>query len=179
MRNSIRTRLTFAFISLGIGPLLLVGVVLTWQSFATQRQQALNLQREVARQISAQVAAFFEGLENELHLISQVQGLSTLDRDRQSGVLSELLAYRDVLGELALLDDQGHEQIRISRYSVITDLRDRSQAAEFVALQTTGQTYYSPVRFDKITGEPLMTIAVPLFGAVSYTHLTLPTKRIV
>jgi len=44
MRSSIRTRLTAAFIGLAIGSVLLVGVVLAWQSFTTQRQQALNSQ---------------------------------------------------------------------------------------------------------------------------------------
>ena len=83
MRNSIRKRLTIAFIGLAVGPLLLVGVVLAWQSFTTQQQQALNLQREVAQRVSTQVTAFFEELENELRVVSQVQGLQELDRDRQ------------------------------------------------------------------------------------------------
>jgi len=162
MRASIRTRLTIAFIVLAIGPLLLVGVILAWQSFATQQQQALNLQREVARRISSQVTTFFDQVENELRLTSRVQGLFALARDRQYGVLSELLTYRNVFEELALLDNQGQEQIRLSRHSVITTLRDRSRNAEFVGPQTTGQTYYGPVRFDEITGEPLMVISVPL-----------------
>ena len=45
MRGSIRKRLTLVFIGLALGPLLLVGIILAWQSFITQEQQALNLQR--------------------------------------------------------------------------------------------------------------------------------------
>jgi len=163
MRNSIRTRLTVAFIALAIGPLVLVGVILAWQSFATQQQQALNLQRKVARQISGQMTTFFAQVEDELHLTSQVQGLFAMDRNGQYAVLSKLLAHRDVFEELTLLDNQGQEQIRLSRHSVIITMADRSQAAEFVTPQTTGQTYYGPVRFDKTTGEPLMAISLPLF----------------
>jgi methyl-accepting chemotaxis protein len=165
MRNSVRIRLTVAFIGLAISPLLLVGIVLAWQSFTTQEQQALNLQREVAQRVSTQVTAFFEGLENELHLTSQVQGLQKLDQDKQHSVLSGLLAYHNVFDELALLDSQGQEQVRLSRTVLVPELRDRSQADEFVAPQTSGKTYYSPVRFDETTGEPLMTIAVPLLDA--------------
>ena len=60
MQKSIRNRLTTIFIALAIGPLLLVGVVLAWQNFTTQQQQALNLQREVTRRVSTQVTAFFQ-----------------------------------------------------------------------------------------------------------------------
>ena len=166
MRSSIRTRLTIAFISLAIGPLLLVGIILAWQSFTTQQQQALNLQREVAQRVSTQVTAFFEERENEVRLVSQVQGLQDLDRDRQHNVLSELLLYEDLFEALVLLDSQGQEQIYLSRLGLApTDLGDRAEADEFVIPQTSGQVYYSPVRFEESTGEPLMTIAVPLLNA--------------
>jgi hypothetical protein len=78
MRGSIRTRLTVAFISLAIGPLVLVGGVLAWLSFTTQRQQALYLQYEVARRVSGHVTAFFEELEDQLRLVGQAQGLQGL-----------------------------------------------------------------------------------------------------
>ena len=119
MRGSIRKRLTLAFIGLAIGPLLLVGVILAWQSFTTQEQQALNLQREVAQRVSTQVKAFLDGLENELRLVSQVQGLQKLDRDKQRNILAELLSYQDVFESLVLLDSQGQEQVHLARSSVI------------------------------------------------------------
>jgi signal transduction histidine kinase len=42
-----------------------------------------------------------------------------------------------------------------------TELRSRAESDEFIFPSTRGEAYYSPVRFDEITGEPLMTIAVP------------------
>jgi methyl-accepting chemotaxis protein len=39
---------------------------------------------------------------------------------------------------------------------------DHARADDFVIPQTSGQVYYSPVRFEEIRGEPLITIAVPL-----------------
>jgi len=167
MRSSIRTRLTVAFIALAISPLLLVGAVLAWQSFTTQQQQALDLQREIAQRVSTQVAAFFEGLEDELRLSGQIQGLQTLDRERQTSVLSELLAYHNDFEELALLDDQGQERVHLSRTNFASELRDRSTADEFTAPQTSGKTYYSAIRFDETTGEPFITIAVPLLDVRS------------
>lgn len=59
MRTSIQKRLTTAFIGLAVGPLLLVGTLLTWQSVTVLRQQAIGLQLETAKRISCQVTAFF------------------------------------------------------------------------------------------------------------------------
>jgi GAF domain-containing protein/HAMP domain-containing protein len=164
--TSIRTRLILALVGLAIVPLLLVGLVLGWRSFQVQRQQALTLQRQVAQRITTAVAAFFNGLETELRAVTEVQGLADLPPDQQENVLLKLLLHGDVFQEVILLDAQGREQIYYSRLKVVTpaDLRDRSQQEEFLAPMASGETYYSPVRFDEQTGEPLMTIAVPLLN---------------
>ncbi|MBN1815312.1 MAG: cache domain-containing protein, partial [Anaerolineae bacterium] len=163
MRSSIRTRLTVAFIGLAIGPLLLVGGVMAWQTFIAQQQQALDMQREVTQRVASQVTAFFEGVEGDLRLVSRVQRLQTLDQDEQHRVLSGLLAHQDVFQELALLDSEGREQIYLSRLAVTpADLGSRAESDEFIIPSTSGESYYSPVRFDEDTGEPLMTIAIPL-----------------
>jgi len=163
MYNSIRSRLTIAFISLAIGPLLLVGLVLAWQSFTVQQQQAFTLQHELARRALTQVAAFIQEIESQLRMVIQVRGLKEMDRDQQAAILSELLTHQDVLEELTLLDSEGQEQVRLSRLEIITaaDLGERSGAYEFVIPKASGETYYSPVWFDEMTGEPLMRIAVP------------------
>jgi two-component system cell cycle sensor histidine kinase/response regulator CckA len=164
MRKSIRIRLTAAFIALAIGPLLLVGGVVAWQGFTVQEQQTLDMQREVAGRVAAQVMAFFEELESDLYLVSRVQGLQTLEQDEQYNVLSRLLSQRDVFDKLVLLDNAGGEQIYLSRVGLPpVELGDRAGTDEFVIPSTNGDIYYSPVWFDETTGEPLMTIALPLF----------------
>jgi PAS domain S-box-containing protein len=163
MRGSIRKRLTLAFISLAMGPLLLVGVILAWQSYTTQKQQALNLQHEVARRVSTEVRAFLDGLESELRLVSQVQELQKLDREGQRHILAGLLTHQDALESLVLLDNQGQEKVHIARSSVVPPLGNRTGTDEFVVPRTSGLAYYSPVYFNETTGEPSITIAVPLF----------------
>ena len=164
MQRSIRTRLTLAFVSLAVGPLLLVGIVLAWQSFTTQQQQALNLQHEVALRVSAQVQAFFEKLEGELRLISEVERLQNLDQDSQHVILSKLLGHQDVFDDLILFDGQGQIQVQASRYLVAANAANRAEADEFVVPQTSGETYFSPIWFEEATSEPVMTIAVPLLN---------------
>ncbi len=164
MQNSIRTRLAVAFIGLAIVPLLLVGAVLAWQSFTVQLDQTLEMQREVVQRASTQVEAFIFGLETELRVITQSWDLKNLDRDSQHRVLSKLISYDHAFKELALLDSEGREQARVSRFVVLTaaDLGERSQADEFAVPRVSGETYYSPVSFDETTGEPSMAMAVPI-----------------
>ncbi|MBN1934863.1 MAG: GAF domain-containing protein [Anaerolineae bacterium] len=171
MRNSIRSRLNLAFIVLAVGPLLLVGVVLAWQSFSVQRQQAIVQQRQVAQRVSTQVAAFLQSLESELRVVSQVQGLQDLDRDQQTSLLSELLSYERGFDELILLDSEGQERVHLSRLQVFveSDLGSRAEADEFTKPIASGSTYYGPVRFDETTRQPLMTISVPLYDVRSGT----------
>jgi GAF domain-containing protein len=163
MRHSIRGRLILVFVSLAIGPLLVVGVILAWQSYTVLQQQALILQQEAARRVASQVVAFFQEMEGELRFTVQTQRLLGLDQDRQRNVLSNLLAYESAFDEFHLLDSQGQEEVGVYRIGLAsTTPLDRSHADEFVIPQTTGQIYYGPVRYDQITNEPLMTIAIPV-----------------
>jgi putative methionine-R-sulfoxide reductase with GAF domain len=163
MRNSIRKRLILVFIGLAIGPLLVVGAILAWQSFTSLERQALILQQETAKRVSSQVAGFFQELENELRFTIQTQGLGQLDQDHQRIVLSNLLAYQNTFDELHLLNSQGQEQAGVYRIGLASTAPvDRSQAEEFIIPKTKDQVYYGPIRYDQVTNEPLMTIAVPL-----------------
>jgi len=167
MRTSIRRRGAVILISLTVIPLLLVGVILVVQSYSVQQQQAFSQQSQVAQRVSAQVSGFIRGLESELAVVAQVRDLFDLDREQQQSILSELLSHQDSFEELTLLDSQGQEQVRLSRLKIITPdaLDSRAGADEFVTPQASGEVYYSPVRFDEVSGEPLMTIALPLQNA--------------
>ena len=162
MRKSIRTRLSLTFIGLAIIPLLIVGTILSWRSFTIEQQQALMLQREVARRVAIEVTTFFEKLENELHLVSKAQVLPELDSRKRQGIL-KLLITQNVFEDVVLLDNLGQEQVRLSRLGLFSTSRaNYADADEFLVPLTSRQVYYSPVRFEKTTGEPLITMAVPL-----------------
>ena len=151
------------FIGLAICPVLVVGGVLAWSSYSAQREQALHLQREVALRVSTEVEAFFAELENELRVVAKVQGLPQLDPDRQSRILSELLSLQHAFQELVLVDSQDRERAHASRSRLAaTREAHRAGAVEFTTPRASGQVYYGPVRFEGESGEPLITIAVPL-----------------
>jgi GAF domain-containing protein/HAMP domain-containing protein len=169
MWNSLRVRLTVIFIGLAIGPLLVVGAILAQRSFTIEREQALGLQHQVARRVSTEVDAFLREVEGDLRLIGgEIRGLEQPDRAQQVSFLLSAFnsgLYRNVYEELTLLDAQGREQIRLSRTKIVAadELGDRSGTDEFEQAKASGETYFSPVRFDEVTGESFMSIAIPLF----------------
>ncbi len=68
VRQSLRKRLTFYFITLAVAPLLIVGAVALGLIFTVQKHQAVSLQQEVAAQTAARCQERFEQLERSLDL---------------------------------------------------------------------------------------------------------------
>ncbi|HSJ52409.1 MAG TPA: cache domain-containing protein, partial [Anaerolineae bacterium] len=164
MRDSLRTQLTVILLGLAILPLLLSGLVVAQQTFQAQEQQILALERAMVQRVTTAVGSFVGAVEGQLHLALEVKGLVALSTGEQQELLSELLAYQDAFAELTLLNRDGRELVRISRLRTYRsqDLGSRTGAPEYWAPSRTGQVYYSPVRFDQVLGEPIITIALPV-----------------
>lgn len=169
--HSIRGRLRLTYIGLATVPLLLIGLVLTWGAYNTQRTQLVNLQQEVAHRVAAEVNAFMHSLETDLLVTAKVSNLLSRPQKEQKQILSQLRTVgnrtsQNIYVELALLDVNGQEMARSSYLGNISedDLQDRSQSAEFLAFQNDPEAtvYYGPVYFDAITNQPLITITIPL-----------------
>lgn len=167
MQNSIRTRLAITFVALAASLLLVVGAVLAWQSYITDRQRAFSLQSELALHISAQVRSYMQMQESTLNEIVLVQGLTNLNHDQQTKLLSELLTFTDAFDSLILLSNEGQELIVTSRFEVVKQLGSRSSSAEFTVPKFTRKAYYSSVRFSEETGEPFLFISIPILDARS------------
>jgi signal transduction histidine kinase len=168
MFNSLRNRLSLFFISLAIIPVITVSVILAQRSFTTLEKQALDSQRQTADGLGTEIDTFVREREDELRLVSDVNALATLDTRDQRVVLNNLLAHQQLYLELALLDSQGQEQIRLSRLQVFgqNDLVSRAPNPEFVeAMQ--GNDYFSPIYLGEAEREPLITIALPVFAPFS------------
>jgi signal transduction histidine kinase len=171
MFNSLRNRLSIFFISLAIIPVITVSAILAVRSFTTLEQQALDSQRQIAQSLGTEITAFVQARENELRLVSDVNALSTLDTRDQRAVLNGLLAHQQLYLELALLDAQGQERIRLSRLGVVSDedLTSRAESQEFLTPMSQRQSYYSPIYLGEAQREPLITIALPVFEPFSDT----------
>lgn len=162
MRISIRQRLTIAFICLAIVPLLLVGGIIGRQSYGTLKNITLKLQGEMGQAVINKVTAFFDEIEGELILTGKLNMLLKEYPNVQYDTM-KLLMSKDVYDELIVTDSNGQTKVYLSRLGLSsTDKGDHSSDDEFVRAMDTGNVHYSPVRFEEISGEPLMSIAVPL-----------------
>lgn len=175
MQNSLRFRLIIILVTLAIGPLILVGVIVAQRSFIFEQNQAYDLQDQVAQNASSEVESVFFGINNDLNTMgNEVRSLENPDQAQQLSILLSGISsgsYRDFYTELTLLDSNGREIVRLSPTEIVpnTMLTSRSEQDEFKQPVATHDTYYSPVLFEKDTGQAYITIAIPLFVPRSAT----------
>jgi putative methionine-R-sulfoxide reductase with GAF domain/HAMP domain-containing protein len=164
MLKSLRGRLTLIMIVLAVVPTLIAGGAATLRSFSAQREQSQDLQAEVARRVAGEVEQFLAERIRSLELVAQTGGLLTQTAEGRAAALAELLAYDRVFTELALLDPDGQETVRLAQRAVVSpaDLASRATEDIFRVPAAEQVAYYGPVRFEAATGEPLMDMAIPL-----------------
>ena len=169
MFNTLRFRFALICICLAVGPLTIVGVVIGTRSYNTLEQQSLVLQHTVAESVASEISRTIEHWESDLVLLDEVYGLGVLELKEQRAILSNTLEHQRVFQEVAVLNSEGQEQIRLSRTSVILDddLQSRAGNEEFLFPAASGETYTGPIRFDDTIREPLATISVPLYNRSS------------
>lgn len=164
MRQSIRRRLPLSYITVAVGPLLLVGLVLVIVSFSFQYNQALSKQSEVAKRVSTELNAFIGKLEAELQIAAkELRGMSNL---QQQNLLARLPSYPQIFQELILADASGAELVYLSRLNVLDPRRLVNWANEdvFFFARSERKPYYSAVLIDEETGQPAMLIGVPIIN---------------
>jgi hypothetical protein len=140
------------------------GLALAWYSYSFQKGQALALQHEMAKGVAIQTADFVQVAQAQLRVFAQNIPSTGWTTEHSQRGLSRLVTQDPFFEEVSQLDQTGREVARASRTQVITadDLRERSYTAEFVGPMITGDSYIGSVWYDPSTGEPFMTVAVPI-----------------
>jgi HAMP domain-containing protein len=161
----LQVKLIISALILMILPLVIVSAIVSFQTFNSQRSQALNEQRLIAGSVARDVEYYILERVNELRTLTEVRGIEQLSTEEQRNLLANLLSSQDVYDELVLLDGNGQEKVYISRLSLITgaDLKNRTGQPEFERPLETSETYFGPVNFDEASGEPYEIVSLPLF----------------
>lgn len=169
MRNSLRLRLTITFIGLATIPLMIVSLVLAQRNFSIISEQAVDLQREIAQRVSKDVVDLVGNREDELIFLTNIRNIMLLDEVEQLNTLTAVLASQNMYREMALLDGNGQETMRVAPLKTFapSELENRAGSPEFEEPKTTGAVYYSPVQFDEGTGEPFIVISAPSYDVRS------------
>jgi two-component system sensor kinase len=163
MMTSLRVRLLAVFMALAILPLVLGGGILAWLSYQRQVAEIYERQHDLAARMTVELDGFFNDVESRLASLDLMREFTALDAEAQRRRLAVVLAERHDFRELALLDTRGDERAKVSASEPIAaaDLGSRADREEFRWPMAHGRSYAGPIRFDRETGEPLMTLAVP------------------
>ena len=130
-----------------------------WWSYRDQEALLVRIQRAHADAAAARIADFVRGIEAQLSWMTHRAWGSTSPEQRQ---LEALRLFRQVppIAELTLLDDNGREQVKVSRLAKdeIGSGIDRSQDASYLAA-LAHKVHYGAVQF-RSGSEPHLTIAL-------------------
>ncbi|GAB4580474.1 MAG: hypothetical protein Fur0022_32150 [Anaerolineales bacterium] len=160
---SIQTRLTRTSIGLALVPLIILGLLVTWQGLIFQ-QEALARQQQIAKQVALEVEGYFASLEEELELVIQLEGGEGLRRQEPFGPLFRVLTYGAVFEELTYINEAGNELVRETRLGVVSEeeLRNRRGEIIFEIPFTQAANFFSPIQINPATGEPVIDISLPV-----------------
>lgn len=129
-----------------------------WFSYREQKQLLAATQREQAASAAIQIGQFIGQIENQIRWLSRLPPeLSTNEDERLNAI--RLLRLSPAIAEIAELDAQGREQVRVSRRVAdrVGSKIDLSASPAFRGANES-RTYYGPVYFIGDT-EPFMTLA--------------------
>lgn len=162
--SGMRFRLALAFFSLGIAPLLLLGGVLVWLTFQSQIDRVRDHQQNMLARLRMETGYFFDGFSERLQRLHLMRNFVALSADEQRKALAILLAERREFREIALIDADGRERVRVTAAQPVfdEDLRSRGHEAGFTYALEFRQVWASPTYLDEVTGEPLMMLMTPL-----------------
>ncbi len=164
MNKSIRSRFIFLFLLFTVVPVLVSGVLISWYSYRSQRDHAIEHQTELAQHKAELVQNFILTIEDELRLTTELNDLKALTPEQLETNLNLLLKHNYVYEDIYLIDINQQHLGGVSQRSFLTPLGAENKWSASTDLNPleTGGTSYSPVYFHPETGEPFMTIMVAI-----------------
>jgi signal transduction histidine kinase len=127
--------------------------------YQDNRRASIDVQREKAESAAQKIESFVHEIERQIGWVAYAQ-FDSLPAEQRRFDYVRLLRQVPAITELAQLDRNGHEQLKVSRLSmdVVGSELDRSKEPAFVEAKAN-KVYYGPVYFRK-ESEPYLTMAV-------------------
>ncbi len=161
--QSLRTRFVFVMLGLAVVPVLLLPLLAGRNASVSLERQSVEFQQQVAAGVAHQIEAAIRGRVGDLEHLVSISHLLDHSGDEQEVLLNSLLSNERMFQEIALIDDNGTELLRVARDEAVlsSDLGNRDGDASFEHTLATARPYFGPVAFDREAREPLMTVAYP------------------
>lgn len=135
------------------------GFVWIWFTYRDHQASLVRIQRGQAEAAAAKIGQFVKEIEGHLGWMMQMPWSAVTPEARRFDAL-RLLRLVPAITELAMLDETGREQLRVSRLEVdvIGSGTDRSNEPVFLETKSR-RTFYGPVYLHR-GSEPYMTLAL-------------------
>jgi hypothetical protein len=157
-QRTLRRQLLLPLLILEIAALVIIGLA-TFLIYRGQLQGALYVQQRMAVGAAKDIEAYLGNLQADLLNVGLSEDLTHLAPDQQSEVLARLQARQDSCTVLAVVDEQGHEQVRVALHPNTPPLPSEWRGHAALQHARTGDPYNSVVEFHE--GLPYMLMAVP------------------
>jgi hypothetical protein len=130
-----------------------------WVSYEDEKALLVRVQSKQAEAAAAKIAQFIEEIKRQLEWTTQIAGPAATPENRRFDAL-RLLRQAPAIFELAILDGDGRERLRVSRRAmdVVGSLADFSKDRKFTEAMAH-KIYYGPVYFRR-GSEPYMTVSL-------------------
>jgi PAS domain S-box-containing protein len=167
-------KIALIYFILGFVSLTAINLIWLLPSLSETKKNAANLQLEIAKRGASEIGSFLnykiDSLKNLNLLIQPSQ------TDQNAEIFNSFLQKDQSFFEIALLDETGAEQIRVSQFEIFTkaELVNRS-TEEYFQDAITGTPYISHVFFND-KAEPYLILAIPIYSSVQEKSNVLMAK---
>jgi len=164
--TNLTTTLGIAFVVLSVVSLVVASGLQIWLNIQAQQDVVSAELGNIALGAAQEVSSFIEQAYGVMNSAAQAGSPFTRTAEAQRLLLQSLLSLDPAFREVALVNNQGQELSKLSRFTVITedDLIDRA-GSDLFANVSQNHKYASAVYIDEVTSEPLVTVAIPVNNA--------------
>jgi two-component system, NtrC family, sensor kinase len=159
MRRSLFLKYVVLFVGLVTGVLVINAALDLYFVYQDNRRASIEVQKEKAQAAAQRVESFVREIERQIGWVAHPQWARLPEEQRRFDYV-RLQRQVPAIAELAYIDRDGREQLKVSRLSmdVMGSGLDRSKDPAFVQA-TANKVYFGPVYFHK-ESEPHMIMAV-------------------
>ena len=160
--QSLAVTLAITFSALIIVVLLIASSLQMYFNFQAQQKNLIAHQQLIAQDAANTVEGFIREKFRILEVVASRGNLVIIPQEEQKLVLEKLLGLEPAFRQLALLNAQEEEMLRVSRLSKLLSVQlMKYNRSELFPKVSQKETYISPVYIDKVTNEPIVIMAVP------------------
>lgn len=164
LKIKIGTKIAIIYFILGFLSILAINLIWFLPSLDETKQNAANIQFEVAKRGASQIETFLAYKVNSLEYLTSFLNPEG-DKAEQEIILEKFLQKDQAFFEVTLLDINGQEKNKVSQFQIFTaqDLKNRETEQYFMEAKQ-GANYISDVYFSE-KAEPYLILAFPVMTA--------------